>query len=514
MAPALVLPTPMPPAPVLPESTATQTSPAAALTPLVKDVFTTSTLSFYLNGTKLLLKDVDPEATLLDFIRSQRGLKGTKLGCGEGGCGACTVVVQQAVRGRVQHLAVNACLAPIISGKSWYQPMEDLVADETSVEGKHIITVEALGNADNPHPLQERLARLHGSQCGFCTPGIIMSLYALLRNAYDPDTKTYRLTEEMVEMEGALDGNLCRCTGYKPILEAAKSFVREELNGVVLEGPQSASETPEDGLGGNWTADAHVPKQESCGRPGGCCRDKAASPSSEDEERESASSTEGEKESSAATTPDEVPLSGAEYGAPTRMFCGREDYCQLPISGKSKATTEVKALPAKSGRYDFPQFNFKTYEPHTEIIFPPALRKHELRPLCFGNERKIWFRPTTLAQLLQVKDAFPSAKLVAGSSEVQVEIKFKNSQFAVAVYVGDVEELKGFEVDESKGEVVIGGNSSLSEVEAQCLTWAEKLGRRGLVLEAARKQLRYFAGRQVRSCSGGGLTYADPGATL
>ena len=86
------------------------------LTELIGSTYTTSTLSFHLNGTPLSLADVDPEATLLDFIRSQRGLKGTKLGCGEGGCGACTVVVQELRCGRVEHLSVNACLAPVISG--------------------------------------------------------------------------------------------------------------------------------------------------------------------------------------------------------------------------------------------------------------------------------------------------------------------------------------------------------------------------------------------------------------
>ena len=104
------------------------------------------------------------------------------------------------------------------------------------VEGKQVLTIEALGTSQNPHPLQERIAKLHGSQCGFRTPGIVMSLYTLLQDAYHPLTKRYVLSEEMVDLEGALDGNLCRCTGYKPILDAAKSFVRKDLGGVVFEG--------------------------------------------------------------------------------------------------------------------------------------------------------------------------------------------------------------------------------------------------------------------------------------
>lgn len=110
----LPLPTPLPPS----STTATASSPADALGPLVRSVFTTSTVTFYLNGVQQTLTNIDPSATLLEFIRSRRGLKGTKLGCGEGGCGACTVVIQQQdPRGRVECRAVNACLAPIVSGK-------------------------------------------------------------------------------------------------------------------------------------------------------------------------------------------------------------------------------------------------------------------------------------------------------------------------------------------------------------------------------------------------------------
>ena len=90
-----------------------------------------------------------------------------------------------------------------------------MIAPLCSMEGKHVITVEGIGNSKNPHPAQERIAYLFGSQCGFCTPGIVMSLYALLRNYPNP-------TKEQVEE--AFDGNLCRCTGYRPILDAAKSF--------------------------------------------------------------------------------------------------------------------------------------------------------------------------------------------------------------------------------------------------------------------------------------------------
>jgi len=109
----LPLPTPLPPS----STTATFSSPAATLDPLVRSIFKTSTVTFYLNSAKQTLTNVDPSATLLEFIRSHHGLKGTKLGCGEGGCGACTVVIQQLdARGKVECRAINACLAPIVSG--------------------------------------------------------------------------------------------------------------------------------------------------------------------------------------------------------------------------------------------------------------------------------------------------------------------------------------------------------------------------------------------------------------
>ncbi len=134
------------------------------------------TLRFYLNGTKVVLDTADPEVTLLEYLRGV-GLTGTKLGCAEGGCGACTVVrifcldwrhrplltssqvISQynPTTKKIYHASVNACLAPLVS-----------------VDGKHVITVEGIGNVKTPHPTQERIAMGNGSQCGFCTPGIVM----------------------------------------------------------------------------------------------------------------------------------------------------------------------------------------------------------------------------------------------------------------------------------------------------------------------------------------------------
>ncbi|XP_002513485.2 xanthine dehydrogenase 1 [Ricinus communis] len=157
----------------------------------------------YVNGVRRVLPDGLAHLTLIEYLRDI-GLTGTKLGCGEGGCGACTVMVSYYDRklNKCVHYAINACLAPLYS-----------------VEGMHVITVEGVGNRKSGlHPIQESLARGHGSQCGFCTPGFIMSMYALLRSSQEPPTAE--------QIEECLAGNLCRCTGYRPIVDAFQVFAK------------------------------------------------------------------------------------------------------------------------------------------------------------------------------------------------------------------------------------------------------------------------------------------------
>ncbi|NWY50174.1 AOXB oxidase, partial [Chionis minor] len=131
-------------------------------------------------------------------------LSGTKYGCGVGGCGACTVMIStyDPVAKQIEHRPANSCLLPICS-----------------LHGAAVTTVEGVGSIKTRiHPIQERLAKCHGSQCGFCTPGMVMSMYALLRNHAEPS---------MEQIISALDGNLCRCTGYRPIIDSYTSFARE-----------------------------------------------------------------------------------------------------------------------------------------------------------------------------------------------------------------------------------------------------------------------------------------------
>ena len=159
-----------------------------------------SALTISVNGKKKVVFNIDPRITLLSYLRNE-GLTGTKLGCGEGGCGACTAEISSIdENNNVIYYNVNACLTPL-----------------ASCDGLAITTIEGLGNIkDGLHPVQQRLAENHGSQCGFCTPGIIMSMHTQLK--CNPNSSTH-------DMEDCLDGNLCRCTGYRPILDAAKSLV-------------------------------------------------------------------------------------------------------------------------------------------------------------------------------------------------------------------------------------------------------------------------------------------------
>ncbi|KAH0559833.1 hypothetical protein GP486_003651 [Trichoglossum hirsutum] len=370
-------------------------------------------LRFYLNGTKVILDSIDPEITLLEYLRGI-GLTGTKLGCAEGGCGACTVVVSQynPTTKKIYHASVNACLAPLVS-----------------VDGKHVITIEGIGNSKRPHPAQERIAKESGSQCGFCTPGIVMaselaatlmSLYALLRNNPDPPEH---------DVEEAFDGNLCRCTGYRPILDAAQSF----------------------------SAERACKMSEKNGGTGCCMQNGAGAPSG----------------------------------------C-----CKFQPDGTGSDAGHVK-------RFTPP--GFREYSPDTELIFPPSLTKYEFKPLAFGNKRKRWFRPVTLQQLLEIKSACPSAKIIAGSSETQIEIKFKDMQYPMSVYVGDIPELREYAFKDDHLE--IGGNVILTDLEGISKQAIEHYGHaKGQPFTAVLKQLRYFAGRQIRNVGtpAGNLATASP----
>ena len=150
---------------------------------------------FLLNNELCSIDDIDPNTTVLDYLREHLNKVGTKEGCASGDCGACTVVLGELGDGDIKYSAINSCITPI-----------------GNLHGKQLITVEDLKADGVMHPVQQAMVDCHGSQCGFCTPGFVMSMFAYRKNHGEPER------ESIIE---ALGGNLCRCTGYRPIMDAA-----------------------------------------------------------------------------------------------------------------------------------------------------------------------------------------------------------------------------------------------------------------------------------------------------
>lgn len=158
-----------------------------------------SSLRFILNDRDVEITDISATRTLLDFLRLDQRMVGSKEGCAEGDCGACTVLVGRLRQGELEYEAVNGCIYFV-----------------GSLDGAHVVTIEHLSAPEGAlHPVQQAMVDFHGSQCGFCTPGIVMSLYGLWMQKPTPTG---------AEIEQALQGNLCRCTGYSPIVRAAKAI--------------------------------------------------------------------------------------------------------------------------------------------------------------------------------------------------------------------------------------------------------------------------------------------------
>jgi xanthine dehydrogenase small subunit len=159
-----------------------------------KPVKARDALRFRFRGREVALERFSPRRTVLDWLREDERATGTKEGCAEGDCGACTVVLARLRRGNLTYEAFNACI--LLLGQ---------------LDGAELITVEDLADGDTLHPVQQAMVDYHGSQCGFCTPGIVMSLFAAYH--FGAPATTASLCDQLA-------GNLCRCTGYRPILTA------------------------------------------------------------------------------------------------------------------------------------------------------------------------------------------------------------------------------------------------------------------------------------------------------
>ncbi len=303
-----------------------------------------SAIEFRLNGRHVRVEEVSPNITLLQYLRAT-GLTGAKEGCAEGDCGACSVVIiDRDSQGRPSYRAINSCLVPLC-----------LMA------GREIVSVEGVASQGTLHPIQEKMVTGHGSQCGYCTPGFVMSLF---EGYYRGDIR------EPDRLDDQLCGNLCRCTGYRPIRDAAIAAFPERHR---KNGADSFAE-----------------------------RLKQATPG----------------------------LGGVEY-----EFAGEQ-----------------------------------------------------------------FFRPTSLGGLLQLLEQFPAGKLIAGATELGLDITKRFKRFPTLMSVEAVPELK--EIKCTDTEWRIGAAVTLTQIEEQMASEFPALG----------DMLRVFGSRQVRNRAtmGGNLVTASP----
>ena len=162
-----------------------------------------SKIEFVLNNKLVSIKDLDTNTTVLNYLRNEKNLTGTKEGCASGDCGACTAVIGELKENKIEYRSINTCITFLYT-----------------LNGKQLVTVENLGNGAL-HPVQKAMVESDGSQCGFCTPGIVMSMYCMYENKVKP-------TNENIDKY--LSGNLCRCTGYVPIKNSIKNMYSYNKN--------------------------------------------------------------------------------------------------------------------------------------------------------------------------------------------------------------------------------------------------------------------------------------------
>jgi xanthine dehydrogenase small subunit len=158
-----------------------------------------NSIEFVLNNKIIKIENPDPNETILNYVRLNLKKTGTKEGCAEGGCGACTIVLGEIKNNDILYKSINSCIT--------FLPV---------LNGKQLILIESLSPENGKlHVVQNAMVNFHGSQCGFCTPGFVMSMFAMFKN-------NKIINNELIN--DSLSGNLCRCTGYRPIIDASKSL--------------------------------------------------------------------------------------------------------------------------------------------------------------------------------------------------------------------------------------------------------------------------------------------------
>ncbi|GMF37068.1 unnamed protein product [Phytophthora fragariaefolia] len=403
-------------------------------------------LLLYVNGRRLQLaeRDVRPEQTLLQFLRQDLGLTGTKLGCGEGGCGACTVTVSKfdVASGRVRHLSVNSCLAPLCA--------MDCCA---------VTTVEGVGDAAALHEVQSALAESHASQCGYCTPGFVMALYAMVKQ------REAGAELSMEDIEHGMDGNLCRCTGYRPILDAAKSF-------------------------GDDAGEAQCK-----GTCPGCPNAK--------------NGAQVDIEDLSGDQPQEVTSCSSRK---IRELAKQREMRQKERRDEGATTSETNKAAALA-----------------VSSFPKELVDKATTPqvLQIDGKHVQWFAPVTMTHLLQLKSQHPDAKISVGNTEMGIETKFKNFKYVHLINVNRIPELVAtcdvtpddqinqtvFAGAEPFEGVKFGAAVTLTDVKQQLSELIKTLPPyQTRAFESIVKMLKWFASTHIRNvaCIAGNLVTASP----
>ncbi|KAK9866639.1 hypothetical protein WJX84_012043 [Apatococcus fuscideae] len=406
----------------------------------------------YVNGKRRILPRGQAELTLLEYLRDE-GLTGTKLGCGEGVCGACTVMVSDLHQGELRHRSVNACLFPLYAA-----------------DGKHIVTIEGVGSLKaGLHPVQQRLATLHGSQCGFCTPGFVMAMYALLR------ATNGRPSEQQIAV--SLAGNLCRCTGYRPIVDAFKVFAHVPAKAYTDDSIQ-AQESP--------AANGHnTPHLSEDGFPG------FKRPLAQTEQSQASS------KKVCPSTGRPCDCSGSEPPA----FNGHT--AATGASAEVQHSNTSSKVPSAAEQANLRGFS--------EPIFPAELRSYQAQDLCLVGLECTWLRPVSLAKLLEARQQHPDARLVAGHNEVGIERKYNQTTPPLLISISEVPELSQIQV--GKTAVLVGATVTLTQLLDLCSHLiARRPAHETRCFSALSNQLQHFSGNQVRNMAtlGGNIVNASP----